>query len=224
MLLLTLEQSGALINDAGTGNMLDGSDPVVRALTLDTLRHFARLGVDGFRFDLAPIIARAPDFDPHSPFFDSIARDPILQDRILIAEPWDVGPGGYQLGRFPQPWLEWNDRFRDDVRSFWRGDRGKTGTLATRLTGSSDIFAGEKTRSVNFVASHDGFTLADTVAYAQKHNEANGEHNRDGQAENFSWNNGAEGHSDNPEIAPPAGRTLRSLLATLFSSRGTIPC
>jgi len=213
---------GALINDAGTGNILDGSDPVVRTLILDTLRHFARLGVDGFRFDLAPIIARAPDFDPNAPIFDSIAWDPILRDRILIAEPWDVGPGGYQLGHFPNGWLEWNDRFRDDVRGFWRGDRGKTGVLATRLTGSSDIFSGERTRSVNFLASHDGFTLADTVSYTQKHNETNGESNRDGQQENFSWNNGAEGHSDSPEILQRRKTDLRALLATLFASRGTI--
>jgi glycogen debranching enzyme len=213
---------GALINDAGTGNILDASDAVVRTLMLDTLRHFARLGVDGFRFDLAPIIARGPDFDSHAPIFDLIAQDPILQDRILIAEPWDVGPGGYQLGRFPNRWLEWNDRFRDDVRSFWRGDQGKTGAIATRLTGSSDIFAGEKTRSVNFLASHDGFTLADTVSYAQKHNEANGESNRDGQQENLSWNNGVEGPSDSPEILQRRKEDLRALLATLFASRGTI--
>ena len=215
-------RDGMLINDAGTGNILDGSDAVVRAMILGTLRHFTRLGVDGFRFDLAPVMARSPAFDPHAPIFAAIAQDPLLQDRILIAEPWDVGPGGYQLGRFPHRWLEWNDRYRDDVRRFWRGDQGLTGILATRLTGSSDIFAGETTRSVNFVASHDGFTLADTVCYAQRHNEANGENNRDGQQENFSWNNGVEGPSENPEILRRRQAALRALLATLFASRGTI--
>jgi glycogen debranching enzyme len=213
---------GTLINDAGTGNILDGSDSVVRAMILATLRHFTRLGVDGFRFDLAPIIARSPGFDPHAPIFTAIAQDPLLHDRILIAEPWDVGPGGYQLGRFPDGWLEWNDRYRDDVRRFWRGDAGLTGTLATRLTGSSDIFAGERTRGVHFVASHDGFTLADTVSYEKRHNGQNGENNQDGQQENFSWNNGAEGSSENPEVLRRRKADLHALLGTLFASRGTI--
>jgi glycogen operon protein len=140
----------------------------------------------------------------------------------MIAEPWDIGPGGYQLGRFPTGWLEWNDRYRDDVRRFWRGDQGLTGVLATRLTGSSDIFGGEKTRTVNFVASHDGFTLADIVSHAHKHNEANGENNRDGQEENFSWNDGAEGLSEDLEVLCLRRADLRALLATLFASRGTI--
>ncbi|ONF97517.1 Glycogen debranching enzyme [Sphingomonas jeddahensis] len=146
---------GKLINDAGTGNTFDFGNPAVRALTLATLRHFVdQAGVDGFRFDLAPILARAPGFDPHAPIFAEIGADPLLADRIVIAEPWDVGPGGYQLGNFPATWLEWNDRFRDDVRRFWRGD-GKTGDLATRISGSTDIFADQRTRSVNFVAAHD---------------------------------------------------------------------
>jgi glycogen debranching enzyme len=213
---------GTLINDAGTGNILDGSDPVVRAMILDTLRHFACMGVDGFRFDLATIIARSPGFDPHAPIFTAIARDPALQDRILIAEPWDVGPGGYQLGYFPIGWLEWNDHYRDDVRRFWRGDQGQAGILATRLTGSADIFPGERTRSVNFIASHDGFTLADTVSYAERHNQTNGENNRDGQQENFSWNDGVEGPSEDTEILRRRKTDLRALLATLFASRGTI--
>lgn len=213
---------GALINDAGTGNILDASDSVVRTLMLDTLRHFARLGVDGFRFDLATILARSPAFDPHAPLFAAIQEDPLLRDRIMIAEPWDIGPGGYQLGRFPPSWLEWNDRYRDDVRRFWRGDAGMAGPLATRLMGSSDIFAGQSTRSVNFVAAHDGFTLADTVSYAQKHNDANGENNRDGHGENYSWNNGAEGFSNDPSILVRRKIDSRALLATLFASRGTI--
>ena len=185
---------GVLINDTGTGNTLNAAEPIVRSLILDTLRYFASsCGVDGFRFDLASIIARTPAFDPQAPIFAAIAEDPFLKDRILIAEPWDVGPGGYQLGNFPAGWLEWNDRYRDDVRRFWRGDRHTTGTLATRITGSSDIFTGANTRSVNFIASHDGFTLADLVAYKNKHNDFNGENNRDGQNENYSWNNGVRG-------------------------------
>jgi glycogen operon protein len=178
--------------------------------------------VDGFRFDLATILARSPDFDPQAPIFAEIANDPLLRDRVMIAEPWDVGPGGYQLGQFPEGWLEWNDRYRDDVRRFWRGDRGTLGSLATRMTGSSDIFSGSRSRSVNFVASHDGMTLADTVSYAVKHNDANGENNRDGQDENFSWNNGTEGASQDREILSRRQADMRALLATLFASRGTI--
>jgi glycogen operon protein len=214
--------NGTLINDAGTGNTLNSSDPVVRNMILETMRHFARLGVDGFRLDLAPIIARSPAFDSRAPIFDMIAQDPLLQNRILIAEPWDIGPGGYQLGRFPGQWLEWNDRYRDDVRRFWRGDNGMVGSLATRITGSSDIFAGDRTRSVNFVSSHDGFTLFDIVSYAEKHNEDNGESNRDGHNENYSWNNGVEGPSDVEEITQLRIAYQRALLATLFISRGTI--
>ena len=216
------KSDGALINDAGTGNILDASDPVTRALMLETLRHFARLGVDGFRFDLATILARAPAFDPRAPIFAEIANDPLLQGRVMIAEPWDVGPGGYQLGQFPDGWLEWNDRYRDDVRRFWRGDPGTLGSLATRMTGSSDLFSGSRTRSVNFIASHDGMTLADTVSYAAKHNEANGENNCDGQDQNFSWNNGTEGASHEPEILGRRQADMQALLATLFASRGTI--
>jgi glycogen operon protein len=214
---------GALINDTGTGNTLNAAEPVVRDLMLDTLRHFvAGCGVDGFRFDLAPVLARGPDFDPRAPIFAAIAEDPLLKDRVLIAEPWDVGPGGYQLGRFPANWLEWNDRYRDDARRFWRGDPRTAGALATRITGSSDIFAGEKTRSVNFIAAHDGFTLADLVAYQTKHNEANGEANRDGHDQNFSWNGGAEGPSADPEVISRRADDMRALLATLFFSKGTL--
>ncbi len=211
----------SLINDTGCGNTLDFANPGVRRLALDTLRHFVRnCGVDGFRFDLAPVMARGPGFDPAAPIFAEIAADPLLADRILIAEPWDIGPGGYQLGNFPPNWLEWNDRFRDDVRCFWRGD-GSIGTLATRIAGSSDIF-GHDCRSVNFLAAHDGFTLADTVSYGNRHNWANGEVNRDGHGENFSWNNGVEGPSGDPEILARRSADLRALLATLFASTGTI--
>lgn len=212
---------GSLINDTGCGNTLDFANPHVRALTLASLRHFVRhCGVDGFRFDLAPILARGPGFDPAAPIFAEIAADPLLADRIMIAEPWDVGPGGYQLGNFPPDWLEWNDRYRDDVRRFWRGD-GPANVLATRMAGSSDIF-GPDCRSVSFLAAHDGFTLADTVAHEQRHNEANGENNRDGHGENFSWNNGVEGASDDPAILSRRAADLRALLGTLFASTGTI--
>lgn len=213
--------NGALINDTGCGNTLDFANPAVRALTLDSLRHFVRhCGVDGFRFDLAPVLARGPGFAPDAPIFAEIAADPLLADRVLIAEPWDIGPGGYQLGRFPANWLEWNDRFRDDVRRFWRGD-GALGQLATRLAGSSDVF-GADCRSVNFIAAHDGFTLADTVSYADRHNHANGEDNRDGHGENFSWNCGTEGPTDDPAILARRHVDQRALLASLFASTGTI--
>lgn len=205
---------GSLINDAGTGNTLDFGYAPMREMTLAALRHFVtQAGVDGFRFDLATVMARSPGFDRDAPIFAAIAADPLLADRILIAEPWDIGPGGYQLGQFPATWLEWNDRFRDDVRRFWRGD-GAAGALATRLSGSTDLFGGVRTRSVNFVAAHDGFTLADTVAYAGRHNHANGEQNRDGHGDEVSWNAGSEGQGRCED--------RRALLATLFAARGTI--
>ena len=190
-------------------------------MILATLRHFAALGVDGFRFDLAPVLARDPEFDPRAPIFAEIAADPILATRVLIAEPWDPGPGGYRLGEFPDGWLEWNDRFRDDVRRFWRGDGG-AGALATRIAGSSDVFGGTATRTVNFIAAHDGFTLADVAAYERRHNDANGEAGRDGHGENFSWNGGVEGATDDPAILARRDADRRVLLATLFASRGTI--
>lgn len=212
---------GSLVNFTGTGNMLDAADGAVQSLILDSLRHFASLGVDGFRFDLATVVARDPSFDPRAPIFAAIAADPLLQERIMIAEPWDVGPGGYQLGRFPSTWLEWNDRFRDDVRRFWRGDRHTAGMLATRMMGSSDIFTGQRTRSVNFIAAHDGFTLSDLVSYAAKHNKANGEGDRDGRDENYSWNNGVEGPASDPVILERRQADMRAMLATLFASRGS---
>ena len=212
---------GRLINDTGCGNTLDFANPAVRALTLDSLRHFVgRCGVDGFRFDLAPVMARGPGFAADAPLFAQIAADPMLADRIMIAEPWDIGPGGYQLGNFPADWLEWNDRFRDDARRFWRGD-GMIADLVTRIAGSSDIFKGE-CRSVNFLAAHDGFTLADTVSYAEKHNHANGEDNRDGHGDNRSWNGGSEGPTTDPALLARRSADLRALLATLFASTGTI--
>ena len=212
---------GSLINDTGCGNTLDFGNPVVRALALDTLRHFVRhCGVDGFRFDLATILARSPGFAADAPIFAEIAADPLLADRVLIAEPWDLGPGGYQLGAFPDNWLEWNDRYRDDVRRFWRGD-ARVGELATRMAGSSDIF-GNRSRSVNFLAAHDGFTLVDSLAYEDRHNWANGEDNRDGHGENFSWNNGIEGQTDDLDVLARRAAYARALLGTLFVSTGTI--
>ena len=221
------DPAGMLINDTGCGNTLDFANPSVRSLALATLRHFVRhAGVDGFRFDLAPVLARGPGFAADAPFFAELAADPWLADRVLIAEPWDIGPGGYQLGHFPANWLEWNDRFRDDARRFWRAgadDAGAgIGLLATRLSGSSDVFGEQACRSVNFLAAHDGFTLADTVAYAERHNWANGEHNRDGHGENFSWNDGVEGPSEDPEVNARRRADLEALLATLFTSTGTI--
>ncbi|MDX8516987.1 glycogen debranching protein GlgX [Mesorhizobium dulcispinae] len=218
---------GRLANDTGTGNTLACDHPVVRQMVLDTLRHFVRhAGVDGFRFDLAPVLGRIDGtFDPDAPLLQAIAGDPVLADRVLIAEPWDIGPNGYQLGNFRPPYLEWNDRYRDDVRRFWRGDAGAIGALATRLAGSSDVFGrtGQPvSRTVNFIAAHDGMTLADIVTYEHKHNAANGEHNRDGHNDNLSWNNGVEGETDDVEIARARFGDQCALLATLFASRGTI--
>lgn len=220
-------QDGSLVNDTGTGNTIDCAQPVVQELILDSLRHFAlQAGVDGFRFDLATILGRNEHgFDPRATLLAAIGSDPVLAGRVVIAEPWDIGPGGYQLGNFPKNFLEWNDRYRDDVRRFWRGDPGMIGTLATRLAGSSDIFGrggARVTRTVNFIAAHDGMALADITAYEKKHNEANGEDNRDGHDENLSWNNGVEGESADEKIRAQRARDVCALLATLFMSRGTI--
>lgn len=212
---------GSLINDTGCGNTLDFANPAVRALVVESLHHFVRhCSVDGFRFDLATVMARGPGFAADAPIFAEIAADPWLADRVMIAEPWDIGPGGYQLGRFPQHWLEWNDRYRDDVRRFWRGDAG-VGLLATRIAGCSDIF-GKDCRAVNYLAAHDGFTLADTLAYEHRRNHANGEDNRDGHGKNFSWNNGAEGPTDDPAVLARRAALERAMLGTLFVSTGTI--
>lgn len=217
---------GLLVNDTGCGNTVACDHPPASRLVLDALRHFASLaGVDGFRFDLAPILGRtATGFDPNAELLRAIAADPLMAGRTLIAEPWDIGPDGYRLGDFPESFLEWNDRYRDDVRRFWRGD-GSIGALATRLAGSSDIFARDGARSsrtVNFVAAHDGMTLADIAAYQHKHNSANGEENRDGHDENLSWNCGVEGETADTEIRARRDRDRRALLATLFASRGFV--
>ncbi|TGT61387.1 glycogen debranching protein GlgX [Mesorhizobium sp. M00.F.Ca.ET.170.01.1.1] len=221
------QPDGRLVNDTGTGNTVACDHPAVQQMVLDTLRHFVRhAGVDGFRFDLAPVLGRVDGaFDPNAPLLQAIAGDPVLADRVLIAEPWDIGPNGYQLGNFRPPYLEWNDRCRDDVRRFWRGDSGAVGALATRLAGSSDVFGKDGqpvSRSVNFIAAHDGMTLADIVAYERKHNAANGEQNRDGHNDNLSWNNGVEGETDDTAVAKARFNDQCALLATLFASRGTI--
>ncbi len=218
---------GELVNDTGTGNTIASDHPMARRLIIDTLRHFVlHAGVDGFRFDLAPIVGRtAEGFDPGGGTLQAMLSDDVLKDRVFIAEPWDIGPGGYQLGNFPAPFLEWNDRARDDMRRYWRGDQWMTGALATRLAGSSDVFSRpgrDGTRSVNFLAAHDGFTLMDLVSHEHKHNDANGEDNRDGHNENLSWNNGAEGRTDDPQVQERRRRDVRALLSTLFASRGTI--
>ena len=218
---------GLLVNDTGTGNTLACDHPIVRDLVLDTLRHFVtHAGVDGFRFDLATIMGREMNgFRPDASLIVEMLHDPVLADRVLIAEPWDIGPGGYQLGNFPERFLEWNDWARDTMRQFWRGDGRKLGDLATLLAGSSTIFQKNgtaHTRTVNFVAAHDGFTLRDLVSFEEKHNELNGEHNRDGHNENYSWNNGVEG--DTTDIVTQNRRVadIKALLATLFSTRGAV--
>jgi glycogen operon protein len=219
------DEPGTLANDSGCGNTLNCDHPATRHLIFDAMRHFVeQAAVDGFRFDLAPILGRARDgFEPGAAFFRELKRDPLLADRVLIAEPWDIGPGGYQLGNFCEPFLEWNDRYRDDVRRFWRGDPHGIGDLATRLAGSSDVFVRtDRSRTVNFIAAHDGFTLADLVAHQRKHNDANGEQNRDGHDDNMSWNNGVEGPTDDLHILAARRRDVKALLSTLFASRGAI--
>jgi glycogen operon protein len=218
---------GGLVNDTGTGNTLACDHRPVRELVLDTLRHFVRYcGVDGFRFDLAPILGRGPHgFHPDAAVLATMREDELLADRILIAEPWDIGPGGYQLGNFPEGFLEWNDRARDDMRMFWRGDDHKIGDFASLLAGSSNTFSrhgGTATRTVNFIAAHDGFSLLDLVSFNSKHNALNGEQNRDGHNENYSWNNGAEGKTNDPMIKAARRADVKALLSTLFASRGAI--
>jgi glycogen operon protein len=214
------------INDTGTGNTLNLSHPRVLQMVNDSLRYWAtEMRVDGFRFDLATILGReAHGFDEGGGFLDSCRQDPVLSRVKLIAEPWDCGPGGYQVGGFPPGWAEWNDRYRDTVRGFWRGDEGVLPDLAARVTASGDMFnrRGRKPwASVNFVTAHDGFTLRDLVSYDDKHNEANGEDNRDGHSHNLSWNHGAEGPTDDPEIRALRLRQMRNILATLLLSQGT---
>jgi glycogen operon protein len=214
------------INDTGTGNTVNLSNSRVLQMVTDSLRYWAQdMRVDGFRFDLATILAREPHgFDEEGRFLDACQQDPVLSQVKLIAEPWDCGPGGYQVGRFSPGWAEWNDRYRDTVRAYWKGDEGKLPELATRLTASADLFntRGRKPwASVNFLTAHDGFTLNDLVSYEDKHNEANGEENRDGHSDNLSRNYGVEGPTDDPDIRAIRFRQMRNMLATLLLSRGT---
>jgi isoamylase len=214
------------VNDTGTGNTLNLSHPRVLQMVMDSLRYWVTsFHVDGFRFDLGVTLGReAHGFDSGAGFFDALRQDPILAGVKLISEPWDVGPGGYQLGQHPPGFAEWNDRFRDGVRRFWRGDGGQRPDFAARLAGSSDLFDRRARRpwaSVNYAASHDGFTLADTVSYEARHNEANGEGNQDGAAENHSANWGAEGPTNDPKILATRGRVQRAMLASVMFAHGT---
>ena len=209
----------------GCGNTLNAQHPRVLQLIMDSLRYWVlEMHVDGFRFDLASALARELyEVNRLGAFFDIIQQDPVISQVKLIAEPWDVGPGGYQVGNFPILWTEWNGRYRDAVRRFWRGDGGAVSELATRLAGSSDLYEHNGRRpyaSINFVTSHDGFSLHDLVTYNEKHNEANGEGNRDGDSNNLSWNCGVEGPSEDPGILALRARQMRNLLATLFISQG----
>ncbi|RZS81681.1 glycogen operon protein [Pigmentiphaga kullae] len=214
------------INDTGCGNTLNLSHPRVVQMVMDSLRYWAEaFRVDGFRFDLGVTLGReAGGFDPGAGFFDALLQDPLLSRLKLISEPWDIGPDGYHVGHHPPGFAEWNDRFRDTVRRFWRGDEGVRPELATRLAGSGDLFNRRHRRtwaSVNFVTAHDGFTLADLVSYAHKHNEANGEEGRDGSNENLSSNWGVEGPTLDPDVLATRAAAARAMLATLFCSHGT---
>jgi isoamylase len=209
----------------GTGNSLNMQHPRTIQLIMDSLRYWvSEMHVDGFRFDLAPVLARELyEVDRLSAFFDIIHQDPTLSTIKLIAEPWDVGPGGYQVGNFPVRWAEWNGKFRDSVRHFWHGDKGMVGDMASRLAGSADIYSWSDRQayaSINFVTAHDGYTLHDLVSYEQKHNEANGEENRDGHNDNISRNWGVEGETDNEDILNNRFRAMKNLLATVAFSQG----
>ncbi|TCT05535.1 glycogen debranching protein GlgX [Aquabacter spiritensis] len=214
------------INDTGCGNTVNLSHPRVLQMVMDSLRYWVEaFHVDGFRFDLGVTLGReGTGFDPGSGFFDAVRQDPVLARCKLIAEPWDIGPDGYQLGRLPPGFVEWNDRFRDSVRRFWKRDPGMRGEIAGRLSGSSDAFDRRHRKpwaSINYVASHDGFTLADVVAYNEKHNAANGEDGRDGHDANYSFNWGAEGPTDDPNIRAVRSRVTRAMLATVMFAQGT---
>src|SRR5579872_951934 len=221
-----LEEDKRFYSDfTGTGNTLNFDHPRVLQMTMDSLRYWALdMHVDGFRFDLCVTLGRENgDYTQGSAFFDAVRQDPVLSQLKLIAEPWDVGPNGYQLGNFPPGWAEWNAQYRDSVRRFWKGDDGVVAELASRVAGSSDIFGYRGRRpwaSINFVTAHDGFTLQDLVSYNDKHNEANGEDNRDGHDANFSWNSGVEGPTDDAAILALRDRQKRNFMATLLLSLG----
>jgi len=210
---------------SGCGNTLNVNNPFTLQLIIDSLRYWAEeMHVDGFRFDMTPALAREPEaFNREAAFFDVLHQDPMLSRTKLIAEPWDLGRDGYQAGAFPIHWSEWNGKYRDTVRLFWRGDPGKVAEFATRITGSSDLFAASGRSphaSINFLTCHDGYTLQDWVSYQRKHNRANGENNRDGANHNFSWNCGKEGPSKDPQIQELRERQKRNMMATLLLSKG----
>ncbi|MDJ0361022.1 glycogen debranching protein GlgX [Rhodococcus sp. H29-C3] len=210
----------------GTGNSLNARHPHTLQLIMDSLRYWVtEMHVDGFRFDLASTLARElHDVDRLSAFFDLVQQDPVVSQVKLIAEPWDIGEGGYQVGNFPGLWTEWNGKYRDTVRDYWRGEPATLGEFASRLTGSSDLYEATGRRpgaSINFVIAHDGFTLNDLVSYNDKHNEANGEGNNDGESHNRSWNCGVEGPTDDPEVLELRSRQVRNIMATLLLSQGT---
>ncbi|MEO6322313.1 MAG: glycogen debranching enzyme GlgX, partial [Polaromonas sp.] len=223
------ESPAAFENHSGCGNTLDIRQPRVLQLVMDSLRYWvSEMHVDGFRFDLAPVLGRGNHgFEPGGAFFTAVAQDPVLSQVKMIAEPWDIGPGGYQVGNFPRGWLEWNDHFRDVMRGFWLQDEDATrsrGDFSLRLCASSDLYQARRRApavSVNYVVSHDGFTLRDLVSYNERHNEANGENNRDGHGHNLSSNCGAEGPSNDPQINALRGRLQRALLATTLLAQGT---
>ena len=222
---LSPDSSRRYLDFTGCGNTLNMRHPRVLQLMMDSLRYWAiEMHVDGFRFDLASALARGLyDVDKLGGFFDVIHQDPVISQMKLIAEPWDLGSGGYQVGNFPVLWTEWNGRYRDAVRQFWRGDGGKVSELATRLGGSADLYARNGRRpyaSINFITAHDGFTLEDLVTYEQKRNEANGEDNRDGSSHELNWNCGVEGPTDRPEILELRARQKRNFMVTLFVSQG----
>ncbi len=209
----------------GTGNTLNTVHPTILRLIMDSLRYWVKeMHIDGFRFDLAPALAREfSDVDKWGSFFDVLHQDPVLSQVKLIAEPWDIGENGYQVGNFPAGWLEWNARYRDVMREFWRGEDEKLGEFANRLTGSSDLYFDDWRRpvaSINFITAHDGFTLRDLVSYNKKHNHANGENNKDGESHNRSWNCGVEGPTDDPGVIALRNKQVRNFLATLFLSQG----
>ncbi len=219
------DQKRYYINDTGTGNTLNLSHPRIIQMVTDSLRYWVeQTHVDGFRFDLGTILAREPNgFDNRSGFLKAVSQDPVLTRVKLIAEPWDCGPGGYQVGQFPPGWAEWNDKFRDVVRDFWRG-KSPASALPDRMCASASIFNTQGRRPwacVNFITAHDGFTLNDVVTYNEKHNEANGEGNKDGSSDNRSWNCGVEGSTDDPDINKLRERQIRNMLATLLLSQGT---
>ena len=214
------------VDTTGCGASLNLQNRDCLRMVMDSMRYWVReMHIDGFRFDLAPTLCRhGGEFKQSSGFLYAVTQDEVLQNVKMIAEPWDVGKGGYQLGAFPINWSEWNDKYRDNVRRIWKGDNGQIAEFASRLTGSSEIFNHYNrgmSSSINFITAHDGFTLYDLVSYQQKHNSANGENNHDGSDSNWSWNSGAEGETTNPIIMRNRKDRMRAMLATLFLSFGT---